>query len=151
MDLGKSEKEIQGEIFVLPTPNVIKARKLQARIAKTLGAPLIKFFGSQGSEGLSEEEMSKELFSGISDAIMSVDDDASFELVKDVCEMTINQTRQRPTNYLTDFDYKETKDIEVFVWVIGELFGNFLGALSQSGLGAQALQIVSPNQDTSES
>lgn len=140
--LGISQKEFNGTVFVLNKPNVIHARTLQLKIGKILGAPFIKFFGD-GSEDAEEDV----ILDGLSEALHAIEPEQSVMLIKELCELTINQKMQSPTVYERDFDAASTQDIEVAMWVVQEIFGNFLTALSKSGLGAQAMGMLSPSQE----
>lgn len=145
-DLNKktySSTEIGGEAFALHPLNVLEARTLQLKIGKILGAPFIKFLG----DGSGTEE---EIFvDGLSSALHSIEPEKSVALIQELCELTMNQTKQSPTSYIRDFTGTDTKDLELSFWVVEQVFGNFLGALGQSSLGAQVASFTT-NPDSQE-
>jgi hypothetical protein len=121
--------------------NTFDARMLQLRIGKTLGAPLIKFFGSKDfEEGAQETDLPAD---AISEALMSVSPEESVNLIKDLCELCYNGKTQKKVNYMNDFSGDEAYDLELMVWVMKEQFGNFISALLKSNISSQALGMMS--------
>lgn len=138
----QSEKIFDGKTFVVSKLNVLDARILMGRIGKVLGGPFIKFFGA-GDESVEGTELDFDIFAS---ALNSVNPKESVEIIKDLCEITINQSEGRPTKYVTDFSPDKTTDLEVAFWVAEYQFGNFFKALGKSNLGAQALQVIQPSE-----
>lgn len=130
--LGSSQKLFDNETFVLRKPGAVPARKLQLRILNVMGQPFSEFV-----EGLENEDIAPEqtILYAITKALHSLEPDVSVELIKDLCEMTINQSKGRPTSYEMDFDpITSSKDLEVAIWVCEEILGKFLKALSESNM-----------------
>jgi len=134
---GHSQKEFGGSVFVNTKMNVYDSRVMMARIGKILGGPLMQFFGAEeGATGDEEVDV-------FAKALASLDPEKSIMIIKDLCELTINQSRGRKTIYIEDFNAHETTDIEVALWVAEEQFGNFFSALGGSTLSADMMQIIS--------
>lgn len=137
-----SETVINNVAYRMMKLNTYDARLLQLRIGKVLGAPFIKFMGSEDLD--SDEDSTPAIpVDAISEALMSVDPKSSVDLIRDLCELTYNGSTGRKTDYLNDFDGSTTQDIELVAWVIQEQFGNFLSAFMQSNIANQALGMVS--------
>lgn len=144
--LGVSQKDFDGEVFVIKKQNVLQARILMARIAKVLGGPFLKLFSLDISED--DGDLANLDFGVFSSALASVDPEESVMVIKELCELTINQSKGRPTNYIQDFLPSQSKDLEVAFWVAQEQFGDFFTGLVKSGLGVQALNLVPSKENT---
>ena len=138
------ENEIGGVVYRMPKLNTYEARKMQVRVAKVVGAPFITSAGM-----IQQDENGEPIMVSDSNTIVSmfnsIDPEVSVDLIKDLCELTYNGTTNRKTNYLTDFDSHDTKDLELAAWVIKEQFGNFLTAFMQSNIGAETLGLLGMN------
>lgn len=147
--LGSSQKDFYGEIFVLRKPSGYAARILQFRIMNAIGEPFSDFMSAIQDDTIDDVEQL--ILRAITKALNSVEPDVSVKLIKDLCEMTINQSKGRQTSYDTDFDTIEsTKDIEIAIWVVQETLGKFLSALSKSSLPDQILSklLVPEDEET---
>lgn len=125
-----------GDLVLRATPlATIEARKLQLRIASTLGGPFLSAIDNVIGDGQDDDDVIS--MAGFSDALLRVDAEKSVELIKDLCELTMNTTHNRPTNYNLDFTADGTLDIEVAMWMVETHFSNFISALKASPLLTQ--------------
>lgn len=142
------EKEIGNIMWRLSEPSVVPGRILQLRITKTLGAPFMALMGAS----VSDEEVAPEdesiPMAGFAAALNTINPVESVELIKDLCELTINGAKQRKTNYNTDFSISTDLDMQVAVWVVESIFGNFIKELLQNNLQDQLLQILPSDEES---
>lgn len=143
--MGVSQKVFGQETFVTRPLNVIQARVLMFKMAKVLGGPFLKLFSLEIGED--DNDLDSLDFSAFSSILSSIDPAESVEIIKELCELTINQSKGRPTNYEMDFSPMETTDIEVALWVAQEQFGGFFTKLLGGELPAQALGVMGQTKD----
>ena len=145
------EKEIDGTVYRLAEPDVVPARILQLRIGKTLGAPFVAMIGN--SIEVNKEVPEEEEFipvSAFSSALMTINPTESVSLIKDLCELTINGTKGRKTNYSIDFKAGTATDLKVAVWVVESIFANFIKDLLESKIEETIVSMIPKSEEFKE-
>lgn len=144
--LEVSQKQFGDTTFTIRKLNVMQSRILMARLAKVLGGPFLKLFSLDISED--DDSLSDLDFEVFASMLAGISPEESVGIIKDLCELTINQAKGRPTNYVNDFLPHQTTDIEVALWVAKEQFGDFFTGLLKSNLAEEAIALMPATEST---
>ena len=145
----QSQVEIGHATFILPRVSVYEARGIQMRMAKVAGGPFLSITGI--SEEEFEDTSDGNAFSRIIEKTLgSISTNEVRSIIRDLCQLTFNQSRQSKTDYDRDFDYKNTNDIKLAIWVAEELFSDFFTEFLEENLAGQVTAMVVGKEDSEQ-
>ena len=145
----QSQIQIGHATFVLPRVPVSQARAIQMRMAKLAGGPFLSI--TEMSDDDFDDSDDSSAFSRIIErTLSSINTTEVGKIIKNLCELTFNQSRQSKTDYDRDFDYKNTNDIKLAIWVAEELFSDFFTEFLKENLAGQVTAMVTGKLDSEE-